>query len=158
MKKLILLALTLLVGCSIAPRTGVFYPGVPTSGDPQEMDDWISWNIRYKTDKELYGYDDYWATREETYKNKAGDCEDKAEFFGRSLYENTGKKCHYELYWVYEAESYHVVAVFNGHRFGYMEDSRYIKDWTFDYVESRVGTYSNKSLSVENEDDAIICD
>lgn len=38
----------------------------------------INHSIKYRSDKDLYGVVDYWATPEEILKNKAGDCEDFA--------------------------------------------------------------------------------
>lgn len=38
--------------------------------------DWIWQNILSKSDKEIFGIDDYWQTPEETVRNREGDCED----------------------------------------------------------------------------------
>ncbi len=39
---------------------------------------WVSDNIEYRSDFQLYSTLEYWATPEETFKKKAGDCEDFA--------------------------------------------------------------------------------
>jgi len=41
---------------------------------------WSLRNVKYKTDQELYGNEDYHVLPEEFWKNKAGDCEDYAIF------------------------------------------------------------------------------
>jgi predicted transglutaminase-like cysteine proteinase len=47
---------------------------------PDLVSIYMNYNIRYKTDMELYGMKNYWASALETFKNKAGDCEDHALF------------------------------------------------------------------------------
>lgn len=39
---------------------------------------WTRDNIGFASDDDLYGYGEYWATPEETYRARAGDCEDYA--------------------------------------------------------------------------------
>lgn len=48
------------------------------SDDLQRVHNLCSKVITYKTDEELYGVDDYWATPDETLAKRAGDCEDLA--------------------------------------------------------------------------------
>jgi len=41
-----------------------------------EMFSWVAKNIKYTSDLELYGKQEYWANPKEIFDNKAGDCED----------------------------------------------------------------------------------
>lgn len=45
---------------------------------PEDIANRVSANIFWKSDKEVYGKQDYWATPLETIKNRKGDCEDMA--------------------------------------------------------------------------------
>lgn len=47
---------------------------------PDEVAQYMQANFTYKADEELYGKDNYWATPQETFKNKGGDCEDLASW------------------------------------------------------------------------------
>lgn len=42
---------------------------------------WTSINIKNIRDVDLYGWDEYWASPQNTLKNRAGDCEDKVILF-----------------------------------------------------------------------------
>jgi hypothetical protein len=147
---LLIFSVFLLVGCSVVPDK---YPDVPKGEDPKVLASWMSFHIKYKSDPELYGHEDYWASKWETYQNRAGDCEDKAYFFNLTMYENTGICGHYEVYWISSEGQYHLVAYFQGYRFGYIEGSKYIQDYSFEYVDRMIGHYSDRSLRNANDTD-----
>lgn len=54
-----------------------------------ELVNWALHAIKYETDQELYGKEDYPALPEEFWKNKAGDCEDYA-FFASDILSSHG--------------------------------------------------------------------
>ena len=53
--------------------------GLPSESDKvRSIHNWVSNNIRWSSDKEMYNVEDYWATPYETLKKERGDCEDIA--------------------------------------------------------------------------------
>lgn len=65
----------------IQPATVATQASIAAAGlqwKPQNVANWISNNIKYKSDWDQYGVDEFWQTPLETLKLKTGDCEDYA--------------------------------------------------------------------------------
>lgn len=82
---------------------------------PKEYARWLWNNIFYRSDKKIYGINDYWQTPEETLKLGTGDCEDYA-ILSQFILKKLGYK---EVYIIVIAEkkkkSTHAVCVFKEH-------------------------------------------
>jgi predicted transglutaminase-like cysteine proteinase len=76
-----ILAVVIFSSCDISPLANG-----PTWRDLQfaninQAFNYVANNISYKKDIDNYGYNDYWASPDETYNKKTGDCEDYCILF-----------------------------------------------------------------------------
>lgn len=64
--------------CSMNPMTKENIISTPDFSNIEEAMHWVHHNIQWISDKENYGVDDYWASPEQTFIKKSGDCEDQS--------------------------------------------------------------------------------
>jgi hypothetical protein len=76
---------------------------------------WVYNNIEYRSDEQLYGKAEYYATPEETVNNGAGDCEDMATLIAYVYYRNTGKKVQFSVQ--RGPDGLHMAAYYEGNYF-----------------------------------------
>lgn len=56
----------------------------------RNIQNWVAENIEYKSDRELWGKADFWATPAETWNLRAGDCDSIHIFMAWAVYELLG--------------------------------------------------------------------
>ncbi len=86
---LILLAVLMVSACSFRDPllalgedwTYTFDDGGISFATLDSLCSWVSTNVVYATDLDQWGYSEYWASPEQTFDARRGDCEDKAILF-----------------------------------------------------------------------------
>jgi transglutaminase-like putative cysteine protease len=135
------LAFCLLCVTNCAPMTTIPRE-YPTSEDPAVVAKFID-QFDYKTDKELYGHNNYFASPSETYENWAGDCDDFAIAFVEVMKANTGKVGYYNVYWIPRANAYHMTGVVDGYEYGYISGGEFYSRYSYNYMHIRWGYYAD---------------
>lgn len=85
---IILLSLAILYSCDLSPvAMGPSWKNLQFASINDAFN-WVTKNITYKTDVENYNYNDYWASPDQCFEKKSGDCEDQCILFMAIVYNN----------------------------------------------------------------------
>ena len=76
---------------------------------PEALEKYMKNNLIYRSDRSIFGQDDYWQTPQEMFERGTGDCEDFALFAQAVLQQNGYTAFLLSVYWNEDA---HTVAVF----------------------------------------------
>jgi hypothetical protein len=89
---LVLIIATMVTGCSLDPSNNVEMSLKLRFTTINEAFNWTHDNIKWVSDQDNYGRQGYWASPEQTFNKKSGDCEDQCLLFMKIVYDNFNKK------------------------------------------------------------------
>jgi hypothetical protein len=102
----------------------------------EEIADFCQTSIQWRSDQDNYGVADYWATPQETFDRKSGDCDDKAILFLYLVHEYMGVDG-------YLVKEFNQTDYTDGHMIAEVNGITYLQYPGIGWVEMNRWTYAN---------------